>query len=313
MEKEKDELKISSSPHVHSNLNVSNIMWNVVVALIPVVGMSIWLFRMRAVLLISVCVITSIVSEWIFLKLRRKKTNLFDGSAFLSGLLLALILPPSTPLGLAAVGAVVGVVVGKQVYGGLGHNIFNPALVGRAFMMAAFPVVMTSWARHFSLDAVTTATPLGLMKFSNQTTSLLKLFIGTIPGSLGETSALAILIGGIYLIVKGYADWRIPLGVILTVCITSSLLYFVNPNFGSPLFHLLSGGVMLGAFFMATDPVTSPFTPKGKWVFSIGVGIILMVIRIWSGLPEGVMYSILLMNAATPLINRITKPRRFGT
>lgn len=308
----KNKLTISSSPHILSDYNVSKIMWNVALALLPAVGVSIWLFRIRAVLLISVCVITTMITEWVFLKLRKGIPTLSDGSAFLSGLLLALILPPSTPLGLAALGAVVSIVIGKQVYGGLGHNVFNPALVGRAFMMAAFPVVMTSWIKPFSLDAVTTATPLGLMKFSNQATSLYKLFLGTIPGCLGETSALAIIIGGIYLIVRGYIDWRIPVGILSTVFITSTILYLINPNFGFPLLHLLSGGLMIGVFFMATDPVSSPFTPKGKWIFSVGIGTILMVIRIWSGLPEGMMYSILLMNAATPLINRITKPKRFG-
>lgn len=304
---------LSSSPHIFSKINVKKTMWNVVFALIPAVVVSIWLFRFKALLLILTCVLAAVISEYIFLKLRKKPVLISDGSALLTGLLLAFTLPPSIPLWMAALGAVVGIVVGKQVYGGVGHNIFNPALVGRAFLMAAFPVSMTSWIKPFSLDAVTTATPLGLLKFSQQISPLKDLFLGTIPGSLGETSAFALIIGGAYLILKKFADWRIPAGIFISISLFSGILYIIDSSFGSPLFHLFAGGLIIGVFFMATDPVTSPITRMGKWIFGIGIGIIVMVIRIWGGLPEGVMYSILLMNAFTPLINKISRPRRFGT
>jgi len=309
----KDNLLISPSPHMFSKVGVKETMWNVVIALLPAVGVSIWLFRAKALMLILVCISVSIISEWIFLKLRKRVTSITDGSAVVTGLLVALILPPNIPLGIAALGAAVSIIIGKQVFGGLGHNIFNPVLVGRAFLMATFPVVMTSWITPFTLNAVTSATPLGLFKFSSQTTHIWDLFLGTVSGSLGETSALALIIGGLYLIFKGYADWRIPMSIFLTVVILSSVLYIINSDFGSPLFHLFSGGLMIGALFMATDPVTSPITLKGKWIFGVGIGLIVIIIRIWGGLPEGVMYSILLMNAFTPLVNRMSKPRRFGT
>ncbi len=309
----KNNLLISSSPHIFSNLSVQKIMWNVAIALLPAVLVSLWLFRIKALMLIIVCVLTSIIAEVLFLKLRKKTISISDGSAVVTGLLLAMVLPPSIPLSLAALGAVVSIVIGKQVYGGIGQNIFNPALVGRAFLMAAFPAMMTKWINPFSLDAVTTATPLGLFKFSHTFVSLKELFIGTVPGSLGETSVLALVIGGIYLFSKGYADWRPSVAIFVGITLFSSILYIIDSGFGSPLFHLLSGGVVLGSLFMATDPVTSPVTSKGKWIFGIGIGIIIMVIRIWGGLPEGVMYSILLMNAFTPSINKICRPKRFGT
>ena len=307
-----DKKNISISPHLYSGVNCRKIMWNVVLALMPAVIASMYFFRLRALLLITVCVSCSVLTEFIFLKLRKKKADLSDGSAVVTGLLLALILPPSVPLTAAFLGAVVSIIIGKQVFGGLGNNIFNPALVGRAFLMAAFPVIMTRWINPFSLDAVTTATPLGLLKFSHTSVSLWPLFTGSVSGSLGETSALAIIAGGLYLIIKGYADWRIPFSMIFSAGFFSLILYFINPLNGSVLFHLLSGGFMFGAFFMATDPVTSPLTAKGKYIFGCGIGIIVILIRKWGGLPEGVMYSILLFNAVTPLINRISRPKRFG-
>jgi len=308
-----DNLLISCPPHIFSEDNIKKTMWSVIACLLPALFVGIWLFRIKAVLVVSVCILSSVLSEFIFLKLRRKPTSLSDGSAVLTGLLLALVLPASTPLSVACIGAAVSIIIGKQVFGGLGHNIFNPSLVGRAFLMATFPVVMVSWIDPFTLDAVTTATPLGAWKFSHEATSLLDLFLGRVSGSIGETSSLALIIGGLYLILKGYADWRIPVGIFSTVLVFSLVLYMVSSNYGSPLFHLLSGGLMIGSLFMATDPVTSPISPKGKWIFGIGIGIIVIIIRVWAGLPEGVMYSILLMNAVTPLINKITKPRRFGT
>jgi electron transport complex protein RnfD len=257
-----------------------------------------------------------------------------------TGLLLALVLPPRlfptqvaggsagaaelTWLGVVTIGAVFGIAIGKQVFGGLGSNIFNPALIGRAFLMAAFPTFLTTWTMPVTLDAVsaatssaadavTGATPLAAWKFAQHMTPLAKLFLGNIPGSLGETSALALLLGGLFLLVKRYADWRTPVGMLGTVAALTGGLWLYDPkHYASPAFHLLAGGLLLGAFFMATDPVTTPVTKVGRWVFGIGAGALTVLIRLKGGLPEGVMYSILLMNSVTPLVNRFTRPRQFG-
>ena len=305
---------ITASPHIRSGMDVGSMMRAVIYALIPVVAVSIYLFRIKAVVLIAVCVFTTLLTEAVFQKIRHKKVTLSDGSALVTGLLFALILPPGIPLGTAALGAVIAIALGKQIFGGLGYNIFNPALVGRAFLMASFPVLLTTWVKPFSLDAVTKATPLGLMKFQGVATPLLNLFLGQTAGSLGETSAAAILLGGAFLIWKGYIDWRIPAGYGFTVFLLGEFIHLIDPGkFPSPFFQVLSGGLLLGAFFMATDPVTTPVTIKGRWIFGIGSGILLIGIRIWGGLPEGVMYSILLMNMTVPLINRYTRPKPFGT
>jgi electron transport complex protein RnfD len=205
---------------------------------------------------------------------------------------------------MAVVGSAVAIGLGKQVFGGLGYNPFNPALIGRAFLIASFPGAMTTWISP--VDGITTATPLGLLKLQGITTDYFSLFIGRVGGCIGETSAVAILIGAAFLLYKGYIDWRIPFSYLGTVAV---LMYIFGKD---PVFHLLSGGLMLGAFFMATDMVTSPITKKGRWIFGIGAGIVVVVIRIWGGLPEGVSYSILLMNGLTPLLNRYTRPRIFG-
>ncbi len=307
------ELIISSSPYIKDRLTISKLMWHVSLALMPAVFASIYFFGTRAIKIILVCIITSILTEWIFLKFRKRKLMLTQGSSFLTGLLLALMLPPTIPLGIACLGSVAAIILGKQIFGGLGYNIFNPALIGRAFLMASFPVLMTNYIQPHSFDAITSATPLGLIKFEHVSTSAWSLFIGNIPGSLGETSALVLIIGGLYLLLRGYIDWRIPTGIILSVSILGSFFFLLFPaEFPNALFHILSGGLLLGTFFMATDPVTSPITKKGRWIFGISIGILIIIIRHWSGLPEGVMYSILFMNAFTPLINRFTKPRRFG-
>ena len=230
-----------------------------------------------------------------------------DGSAVITGLLLALCLPPRLPLWIAAIGAVFAIAFAKCAFGGLGYNIFNPALSGRAFLAISWPVEMTTWAKPLTYDAVTTATPLGLLKMQQITTYHINLALGNVGGSIGETSAIAILIGGIFLIVKRYIDWRTPLSYIGTVGILMVLLG------RDPIFHMLAGGLFLGAFFMATDYVTTPITREGRIIFSIGAGVIVVVIRLIGGYPEGVMFSILLMNAFTPLIDRHVKPRVFGT
>jgi electron transport complex protein RnfD len=214
----------------------------------------------------------------------------------------------------AALGSVVAIGLGKQIFGGLGFNIFNPALLARAFLMAAFPALLTKWTHPITLNAVTGATPLGLMKFDKVVTPYMDMFLGNIPGSLGETSALAILIGAVYLFARGYADWRIPVGFLATALLLGGAFYLSDSTaYPAPLFHMFGGGMMIGALFMATDPVTTPVTKRGRWIFGIGCGLFVIIIRTWSGLPEGVMYSILLMNCLTPLLNRYTRPRRFGT
>ncbi|MFH1752975.1 MAG: RnfABCDGE type electron transport complex subunit D [Candidatus Omnitrophota bacterium] len=307
-------LIISSSPHVFKSTSLSSIMWGVVVALIPLVIASVVFFKLLAVWLIATCLFSCAITEIVCQKIRKKPVTISDGSAVITALLLALVLPPSIPLWQASLGSVVAIGLSKQLFGGLGFNIFNPALLGRAFLMAAFPAFLTRWTNPFTLDAVTGATPLGLMKFEHIQAPYLDLFLGNVAGSLGEASVLAILIGGAYLFIKRYADWRAPLGFLSTAVFLSGIMYLVDPSASAtPLFQLLSGGMMLGAVFMSTDPVTSPVTKRGRWIFGIGCGVLAIIIRRWSGLPEGVMYSILLMNSITPLLNKYTRPRRFGT
>jgi len=307
-----EKLIISSSPHIRDKITVAKLMWGVIIALLPAAGYSVYLFRLRAVELILTCVFFSILSEYLFLRLRKKEISR-EPSAIVSGLLLAMVLPPGLPLWAAALGSVFAIIIGKQIFGGLGYNIFNPALIGRAFLMATYPVLMTSWIQPFTLDAVTTATPLGLMKFQSQSTSILQLFLGNVSGSLGETSALALLIGAAYLLARRYIDWRVPLSYLGTVAIFSGVAYLIHLSPGSPLFHLLAGGLILGAFFMATDPVTTPISKRGRIIFGVGAGILVMVIRLWGGYAEGVMFSIIFMNALTPLLNRYIKPKVLGS
>lgn len=297
-----EKLVITPSPHIKDDTSLDEIMWTVIKALIPAMLAAVYYYRARAILLILGSVIGAVLTEYIFQKIRGKKIAISNGSAILTGLLLALIVPPSLPIWTVIVGSAVSIGLGKQVFGGLGYNPFNPALVGRAFLVAAYPVLMTTW----TFDGQTTATPLNLMKAQGVATDYWDLFIGHIGGSLGETSALAILLGAAYLIYKGYINWRIPVGILGTVVILTVI-------FGhDPIFHLFSGGLMIGAFFMATDMVTSPVTKIGRWIFGFGVGLLVVLIRLWGGYPEGVMYAILLMNTGVPLIDRYTRPRSLG-
>jgi len=304
-------LTLSCSPHIRDKITVGRIMWAVIIALIPAMAASIYFFRLRAIELIAVCGLAGVVTEYLFLRIRRKG-SLNEPSALLTGILLALTLPPSFPLWAAVLGTIFAIIIGKQIFGGLGYNIFNPALIGRAFLVATFPVLMTSWVNPFTIDAVTTATPLGLLRFQSQATPLMPLFLGNVSGSLGETSALALLIGGAFLLIKKHIDWRTPLSYLLTVALLSGIFYLINPLYGSPLLHLLAGGLMIGVFFMATDPVTTPLAKQGRWLFGLGAGVIVVIIRNWGGYAEGVMFSILLMNAFTPLLDRYIKPRVLG-
>jgi len=306
-------LTINNSPHVFLSTDTRYMMKTVLKALVPVVAVSLFFFRWYAFNVIVVSVISCVMIECVFQKLRRRRVKIGDMSAVVTGVLLALVLPPSIPLWMVFLGGIFAVGLGKELFGGLGHNIFNPALLARAFLMAAFPVALTTWTKPIILDTMTAATPLGLAKFEHITTSYTSLFFGNVAGSIGETSALALLIALAYLLYKKIIDYRIPLAYIGTVIIFSAITYTIAPDkFSPPIFHVLAGGLMIGAVFMATDPVTSPVTVAGRWFFGIGCGLITMTIRIWGGLPESVMYSILLMNALTPLIDRITGPKRFG-
>ena len=305
---------ISPGPHIFSKDSTPRIMRDVIIALLPAIFVSIYFFRGKGAVLIAVSVISCVAFEAIFQILMKRKVTILDGSAVVTGILLAMIMPPSLPVWTCIVGSLVAIGLAKQLFGGLGVNIFNPALLGRAFLMAAFPTYLTRWSIPFTLDAVTTATPLGLVKFNqNMNIDYKNLFLGNVSGSLGETSALALIIGGIYLLIRKTIDWRIPLSYAIVVIAASFITHTVSPNlYAGALFHILAGGFLIGAIFMATDPVTSPITKKGRWIFGAGCGLITMIIRLWGGLPEGVMYSILLMNALTPLINRLTRPRRYG-
>ncbi len=306
-------LILSSSPHLGTADSVSRIMWTVVVALVPAAVMAVYYFGWPAIAMMVTCIVAALVTEAVINYIKGESLTINDGSAAITGLLLALTLPPSFDLTSGALGAIFAIVVGKQIFGGLGYNIFNPALLGRAFLQASFPVAITTWTNPRMLDAVSTATPLGGFKFEKITTALPDLLFGSTGGCLGETSAVVIIAGGLFLIINKYADWRIPASYLGTVFILGGIFWLINPaEYPDPVFHLFSGGLMLGAFFMATDMVTSPITPKGAWIFGIGAGILLIVIRLFGGLPEGVMYSILLMNAVTPLINRYTRPKYFG-
>jgi Na+-translocating ferredoxin:NAD+ oxidoreductase subunit D len=321
-------LELAASPHVHTADSTERIMWTVAASLFPVVMASFWFFGISALLVVSAAVAGTLVTE----RLTGPPSTLRDGSAIITGLLLGLTLPPGFPLWMAFTGGVVAIGFGKVIFGGLGQNVFNPALVGRAFLQAAFPAAITTWPAmggsrltlqgdNFALplmsprvDALTEATPLGLMKFEQVGTDPMALLLGTTGGSLGETSALLILVCGAYLAWKRYLDWRIPVSIFATVAALSGLLWMLNPErYADPLFMLLSGGLVLGAVYMATDMVTSPVTRAGAWIFGAGIGALVVLIRTWGGLPEGVMYAILLMNAMVPFINRATRPRVFGT
>jgi len=320
-------LIVTASPHVRSQDSVPVIMWNVVGTLVPIIGVAAWLFGVSALLVIGAAALGALATERAF----GRGGTLGDGSAVITGLLLGLTLPAGLPLWMAFLGVAFGIGFGKVVWGGLGQNVFNPALVGRAFLQAAFPVAITTWPSfggpfwglkgdlfafpfsHPSADAITSATPLGLLKFEGKGTALMNLVLGNTGGSLGETAALVILAGGAYLAFQRYLNWRIPTAILLTVAVFSSLLHLIDPRRPDALFMLFSGGLMLGAVYMATDMVTSPVTNLGRWVFGAGIGVLVVVIRIWGGLPEGVMYAILFMNALVPFINRATQPRVFGT
>lgn len=294
-------LIISPSPHIRDEDTTQKIMFTVVLSLIPVWAVATYFFGLDSIRLVLVSALAAMIAEAFVQKLRKLPVTLSDGSALITGMLLGLSLPPTLPSWMAAIGSIAAIVIGKQVFGGLGSNPFNPALIGRAFLVASFTGPMTNWVAPLT-DGITAATPL----VNSEAFRNYELFFGNVSGSLGETSALIIILSGIFLFYRGVIDYRIPVGFLATAGILSVI-------FGQdPVFQLLSGSLLFGAIFMATDMVTSPITPKGRWIFGIGCGVVLSVIRFWGGLPEGLTFAILFMNAATPLINRWTRPRIYG-
>ncbi|KXZ40173.1 electron transport complex protein RnfD [Alkalithermobacter thermoalcaliphilus JW-YL-7 = DSM 7308] len=300
---------ISSSPHLRSNEDVSIIMRDVVIALIPATVLSLYYFRLGALIAILSGVIGAVLTEALIQKLMGKEITINDYSAVITGLLVAFNVPASAPWWIPFVGSVFAISVVKQLFGGLGHNFMNPALAARAMLLASWPVEMTNWVTP-GVDAVSTATPLAMLKTSENLPSIFDLFIGNIGGCVGETSALALIIGGIYLLYRKVITYEIPTYYIGTVAVLTFLLG--GFDFNIVVYHLFAGGLMIGAFYMATDYASSPMTKKGQIIYAIGCGILTTVIRFYGGYPEGVSYSILLMNVATPLIDKYTNPRVFG-
>ncbi|SFT66999.1 electron transport complex protein RnfD [Selenomonas sp. GACV-9] len=317
---------ISASPHIRDDETISHIMWQVNAALLPAALFAIWWFGFPALINMLVGVIFAVGAEYVWQRALKRPVTAFDGSACITGLLLAMSMSPLLPPYMVAIGSVLAIVVAKQSMGGLGFNIFNPAHIGRAALMVSWPVAMTTWSKmqdmSAGVDAMTSATPLNILKlqgydalvntFGGQATMYWHMFVGTRNGSLGETSTVLLLIGGLYLIVKGYVNWIVPAVMIATVGVLTFVFGPAGLFTGDPLFHMMAGGLMLGAFFMATDMVTIPMTVKGQIIFAVGAGAITVLIRLIGGYPEGVCYSILLMNAVTPLIDRFTKTRIFG-
>lgn len=326
-------LEIRHAPHVLSGYSVDTIMFNVVVALLPATLFAVWAVGLAGLLVLVVAIVACLLAELLVCRARETGSTLDDWSVVITGLLFGLTLPPSLPLWMVAVGGFVSVILGKGLFGGLGRNPFNPALVGRAFLQAAFPASMTTWTAPFgadrfttlpastlapplmapSTDVVTQATPLALFKFDGQASEASQLFLGTTGGSLGETSSILLLLGGGYLIARNMMSWRIPVSLLGTVVAVSAVLHLLAPDrYPSASFMLFSGGLMLGALFMATDMVSSPTTPLGGVVFGVIIGLLVVVIRLWGGMPEGVMYAILLGNALVPHLDSWCRARVYG-
>jgi electron transport complex protein RnfD len=318
---------LAPSPHVRSSNTIETAMYGVIIALLPGALVGAYYFGINALRVMAISIVACLAFEAMVLKMRGMEMSpLKDGSAVLTGLLLAMNLPSNIPGWMVIVGALVAIVIGKHVYGGLGFNPFNPALVARVFLLISFPVALTSWPvpepLSFSLDTVTGATPLGDMKTSllmegnvgaAANMSLVDPLIGNMGGSLGEIGALALVLGGVYLLLKKIITWHIPVSYLATVFAMTGIYWLIDPvRYAPPTFHIVTGGLMLGAFFMATDYVTSPVTGKGMIIFGAGCGAITVFIRLFGGYPEGVSFAILLMNAATPIIDRYTRPRVFG-
>jgi Na+-translocating ferredoxin:NAD+ oxidoreductase subunit D len=341
-------LALATSPHIHSAVTVDVIMRNVVYAMLPLGTFAVFQFGLSAFLLILTCTATCVLAEDVFWRLlhppetRGERSPIRDWSAVITGMLLALTLPPGFPLWMAAVGGVISIGLGKAIFGGIGFNVFNPALVGRAFLQAAFPVAITTWTpagftgrlwstipttltfpfakppslsewTQGAVDGFTGATPLSLQKFDHVGTDAASLFLGTTAGSTGETCAVLVLLCGGYLIARRMMDWRIPAAMLGSAALFAALFHAWRPDdYPGPVFVLFSGGLMLGAMFMASDMVASPVTPLGVWIYGGLMGFLTVLIRFMGGLPEGVMYAILLGNALSPIIDSLTQPKIYG-
>jgi len=334
----------SSSPHVHGGASTPKIMWTVCGSLAPAAAWSIWLFGLPALTVILSTIVSCVAFEALSQLGARKPISIADGSAVLTGLILSLTLPPGLPIWICAIGAFVAIVVAKTAFGGLGQNLFNPAMTGRVFLLIAFPGPLTRWLvprgtggelfgqavtaydaagnlvalGSDKVDAITAATPLGLLAERGvQAVAALErgsdVFLGQINGSLGETSALLLLVGGVFLLIRKVISWHIPVSFMATVALFAAITNGIDDaTYAGPVFHLCTGGVIIGAWFMATDYVTSPMFPKGKLIFGFGCGVLTMVIRLWAGYPEGVSFAVLLMNACVPIIDTYTRPKKFG-
>lgn len=317
-------LTVSASPHIRCDESITKIMWSVNGALAPAALFSVYQFGLPAITNLLICIIAAVATEYLILKWQDKPMVISDGSAFLTGMLLAMNIPATVPWYIPLVGSIAAIGIAKHTMGGLGYNIFNPALVGRAFLLASWPIAMTTWPSMASkVDGVTSATPLGILKlqgydkllqvFGDKSDMYTTMFIGTRSGSMGETSAILLILGGIYLIYRGYINWQVPVVMIGTVGLLTFAFGGTAGMFtGDPILHMMSGGLILGAFYMATDMVTIPITIKGQILFAIGAGALTVLIRLLGGYPEGVCYAILLMNCVTPLIDRVVKPVKYG-
>ncbi|WDV44701.1 RnfABCDGE type electron transport complex subunit D [Clostridiaceae bacterium M8S5] len=302
----------SSAPHLRSNETIQSVMLDVIIALLPATIAGIYFFRFNAAKLIILAVVSAVATEYIIQKLTKKPVTINDLSAVVTGLLLAFNIPASAPWWIPVVGSAFAIAIVKMAFGGLGNNFMNPALGARAMLLASWPVIMTSWVTP-GADAVSTATPLAIMKGAESSgqalPTLTNMLLGNIGGCIGETSAILLILGGLYLLYRKVINWRIPTIYIGTVAI---LTFALDGGLTSMTYHLLAGGLMIGAFFMATDYSSSPITPKGQIIFALGCGVLTSVIRLYGGYPEGVSYSILLMNVATPIIDKFTSPKVFG-
>ncbi len=303
---------VSPGPHIHTKETVPKIMFTVVLAMLPACLAGVWFFGLSALMVLVLCTVSCVVFEEGWNKLIKRAPTWKDGSAVLTGILLGMNLNAGVPWWVCILGGFLAIILGKQLYGGLGYNPFNPALVARVGLLIGLPEIMTTWnaTRAMGADVVTTATPLGMAPGAVEVKEML---IGNIGGCLGETSAVALLIGGAILIAFKLIKWQLPLTYIGTVFVITGIAHAVNPaQYHSPVVHILTGGLLLGAFFMATDMVTSPMTQKGAWIFGLGCGIMTSLIRLWGSYPEGVSFSILFMNALTPIIDRMTIKKPFG-
>lgn len=317
-------LTVSASPHIRCDESITKIMWSVNGALAPAALFSIYQFGLPAMSNLLICIIAAVATEYLILKWQDKPMVVSDGSAFLTGLLLAMNIPATVPWYIPLIGSIAAIGIAKHTMGGLGYNIFNPALVGRAFLLASWPILMTTWPSMASkVDGVTSATPLGILKlqgydklvqtFGDKSDLYSAMFLGVRSGSMGETSAVLLILGGIYLIYRGYINWQVPVFMIGTVGLLTFAFGGKAGLFtGDPILHMMSGGLILGAIYMATDMVTIPITIKGQIIFAVGAGALTVLIRLLGGYPEGVCYAILLMNCVTPLIDRVVKPVKYG-